>query len=103
MSSPLRVVSFGLGPIGQAAARLALQKTSIALVGAIDVDPAKVGKDLGDLLALGRRTGVVVRGDADGALRALQPHSMLPRTCSFLPVATAPPPLPGPRGAGRAS
>src|SRR5262245_50584467 len=86
MSSPLRVVSFGLGPIGQAAARLALQKKSIALVGAIDVDPAKIGKDLGDLLELGRKTGVVVRGDADAALRELQPDAMLHCTSSFLPV-----------------
>jgi len=86
MSTPLRVVSFGLGPIGQAAARLALQKTSIELIGAIDVDPAKLGKDLGDLLELGRRTGVVVRGDADAALRELQPDAMLHCTSSFLPV-----------------
>jgi 4-hydroxy-tetrahydrodipicolinate reductase len=85
MTAPLRVVSFGLGPIGLAAAKLALQKTSIRLVGAIDIDAAKVGKDLGDLLDLGRKTGVIVRGDAEAALREWQPDVMLHCTSSFMP------------------
>lgn len=83
---PLRVVSFGLGPIGLAAARLALQKSSIQLVGAIDVDPAKVGRDLGELLELDQPTGIVVEGDAEAALRRLQPDAMLHCTSSFLPA-----------------
>jgi 4-hydroxy-tetrahydrodipicolinate reductase len=83
---PLRVVSFGLGPIGLAAARLALQKQTVQLVGAIDVDPRKAGADLGDLLELGRRTGIVVEGDAEAALRRLQPDALLHCTSSFLPV-----------------
>lgn len=86
MPSALRVVSFGLGPIGLAAARLALQKTSIQLVGAIDIDPNKVGKDLGDLLELGKKTGVVVDGDAEAALKRLQPDVMLHCTSSFMPM-----------------
>lgn len=86
MAQPLRVVSFGLGPIGLAAARLALSKKSIQLVGAIDVDPAKVGKDLGDLLELGKKTGVTVRGDAEKALTEWKPDAMLHCTSSFMPV-----------------
>lgn len=86
MSSTLRVVSFGLGPIGLAAARLALQKSSLQLVGAIDVDPAKVGKDLGELLELGKPTGVKVEKDAEAALRRLQPDVMLHCTSSFMPM-----------------
>ncbi|MFO1076477.1 MAG: dihydrodipicolinate reductase [Planctomycetota bacterium] len=85
MTSTLRVVSFGLGPIGQATARLALTKSSLALVGAIDVDPAKVGKDLSELLGLDAPTGVVVEGLADAALRRLQPDAILHCTSSFLP------------------
>lgn len=85
MTSPLRVVSFGLGPIGQAAARLALQKHSLQLVGAIDVDPAKVGKDLGELLQLGKPTGIVVEKDAEAVLKRLRPHVLLHCTSSFMP------------------
>jgi len=86
MPSALRVVSFGLGPIGLAAARLALQKKSIELVGAIDVDPKKVGKDLGELLELGKPTGIVVEADAEKALKRLKPDVMLHCTSSFMPM-----------------
>jgi 2,4-diaminopentanoate dehydrogenase len=86
MPNPVRVVSFGLGPIGLAAARLALQKSSLQLVGAIDIDPQKAGKDLGDLLELGRKTGVAVEGDAEKALKRLQPDVMLHCTSSFMPA-----------------
>lgn len=85
-NKPLRVVSFGLGPIGMAAAHLALQKKTVELVGAIDVDPAKVGKDLGELLSLGHKTSVVVSGDAEAELKRLQPDAMLHCTSSFMPV-----------------
>ncbi len=82
----LRVVAFGLGPIGLAAARLALQKTTLEVVGAVDVDPNKVGKDLGDLLEFGRKTGIVVEPDAKAALQRLKPHAILHCTSSFMPV-----------------
>ncbi|MBZ0153614.1 MAG: dihydrodipicolinate reductase [Planctomycetes bacterium] len=86
MTTALRVVSFGLGPIGLAAARLALQKRSIQLVGAIDIDPGKIGRDLGDLLELDDRTGIVVEGDAEAALRRSQPDVLLHCTSSHLPA-----------------
>ncbi|HEX6813400.1 MAG TPA: dihydrodipicolinate reductase [Planctomycetota bacterium] len=63
-----------------------MEKTSIELVGAIDVDPAKAGKDLGDLLELGRKTGIVVEDNAEQALERLQPDAMLHCTSSFLPM-----------------
>ena len=68
MSSALRVVSFGLGPIGLAAARLALQKTSIQLVGAIDVDPAKVGGRT--VIKAGVKAGEQVVAEGAYALKA---------------------------------
>lgn len=85
MSSALRVVSFGLGPIGLAAARLAASKSSIELVGAIDVDPEKVGRDLGELLGQDP-LGVTVDGDAKAALERLRPDAILHCTSSFLPA-----------------
>jgi hypothetical protein len=86
MTSVVRAVSFGLGPIGLAAARLALQKTSVQLVGAIDIDPTKVGKDLADLLELEHATGVVVESEAEEVLRRLQPDVLLHCTSSFMPA-----------------
>lgn len=80
----LRVVSVGLGPIGLAAARLALSKRNLELVGAVDVDPAKTGKDLGELLD-SPSTGVVIEAEASAAYQRLKPDAILHCTSSFLP------------------
>ena len=45
----IRVVQFGVGPIGASIARLMRQKSSLEIVGAIDKDPAKAGRDLGEI------------------------------------------------------
>jgi 4-hydroxy-tetrahydrodipicolinate reductase len=60
MSKPIRVIQFGLGAIGRSAARLALSRPGIELVGAIDRDPKLAGKDLGDVLGLNRKLGIAV-------------------------------------------
>jgi 4-hydroxy-tetrahydrodipicolinate reductase len=90
MSSVLRVVSFGLGPIGLAAARLVLQKETLQLAGAVDVDPAKIGTDLGELLGSGDRLGIEVEGNAEAALARTRPDVVLHCTGSFLPDVKAP-------------
>ena len=59
MAKKIRVIQYGLGPIGQAAAKLALQKEGLQLVGAVDIDPEKVGKDLGEILG-GKSLGIPV-------------------------------------------
>lgn len=46
----VRVVQYGIGPIGAAIVRLMREKQAIEIVGAIDKDPAKVGKDLGEVV-----------------------------------------------------
>lgn len=62
----IRVVSYGLGPIGLAIAELLVARPGVRLVGAVDVDSEKVGRDLGELTVVGTRIGVVVeRGFVD--------------------------------------
>jgi 4-hydroxy-tetrahydrodipicolinate reductase len=85
MTAPLRVVSFGLGPIGLAAASLLLEKHSLELVGAIDVSPDKAGRDLAELLGRDEPTGLVVEADAEAALDRLRPDVAVHCTSSFLP------------------
>lgn len=46
----IRVVQFGVGPIGASIVRLMRQKSAIEIVGAIDRDPAKAGRDLGEVV-----------------------------------------------------
>jgi hypothetical protein len=80
----IRVAHFGLGPIGSAVARQAIAKPGLKIVAAIDVDPAKAGRDLGDVTAFGRRVGVCVHADAKKALRAAKPDVVLHCTSSSL-------------------
>ncbi len=66
----IRVIQYGVGPIGAGMVRLMLDKPAIQIVGAIDVDPKKVGRDLGDVAGLSRETGVKVSSDAKAVLRS---------------------------------
>jgi 2,4-diaminopentanoate dehydrogenase len=65
VTKKIRVVQFGLGPIGASMVRLMREKSSLQIVGAIDRDPAKVGRDLGELVgAKDAPWGVVVSAQA---------------------------------------
>ena len=60
MSEPIRVIQYGLGAIGCATARLVLSRPGLQLVGAVDRNPKLAGKDLGEVLGLDRKLGIVV-------------------------------------------
>jgi len=60
---PISVAQYGIGPIGAEIARVLLTKPWVKLVAAIDIDPNKIGKDLGDVIGLGRQTGVIVTSE----------------------------------------
>ncbi|HYR27755.1 MAG TPA: dihydrodipicolinate reductase [Thermoanaerobaculia bacterium] len=62
---PITVAQYGIGPIGAEIARLLLTKPWIKLVAAVDIDPAKTGKDLGEVIGLGRETGVKITSSLD--------------------------------------
>ncbi len=55
-----RVISYGLGPIGSSVARLVLERPNLELVGAVDIDPTKVGKDLGEVVGTSEPVGISV-------------------------------------------
>jgi 2,4-diaminopentanoate dehydrogenase len=46
----IRIVQFGVGPIGASIVRLMREKAAIEIVGAIDKDPAKAGRDLAEVV-----------------------------------------------------
>ena len=60
MSNAIRVIQYGLGPIGSAVARHVVERVGLELVGGVDIDPAKVGQDVGEAIGLGRPLGFVV-------------------------------------------
>jgi hypothetical protein len=56
----IRVAQYGIGPIGAEIVKLLLTKPWVELAAAVDIDPAKVGRDVGEVIGLGRKVGVKV-------------------------------------------
>ena len=66
----IRAIQYGVGPIGAALVRLMREKQSIEIIGAIDTDPAKAGRDLGEVVgAPDAPWGVLVTSDAAALLQ----------------------------------
>ena len=69
MKKKIRAIQYGIGPIGASILKLMREKEAIEIIGAIDNDPAKIGKDLGEVVgAADAPWGVKVSGDARGVL-----------------------------------
>src|SRR5215831_21389759 len=68
--SDIRVAHFGLGPIGAAVVKQIATRPGFKIVGAIDIDPAKARRDLGEVAGLNRRLGVKVSSDAVKSLKS---------------------------------
>lgn len=65
----IRAIQYGVGPIGASIARLMREKKAIEICGAIDTDPAKAGRDLGDVVgASDAPWGVKISADAKDVL-----------------------------------
>jgi 2,4-diaminopentanoate dehydrogenase len=80
----IRVMHFGLGPIGAAIVNQIAARPGFKIVGGIDIDPAKSGRDLGEVAGVGRRLGVKVSPDAKKALKAAKPDVVVLCTSSSL-------------------
>lgn len=63
----LTAVQYGVGPIGARLVRAARNR-GMSFVGAIDIDPDKIGRDLGDVCRLDDDLGVTITDDVDTAL-----------------------------------
>jgi len=80
----VNVVQFGMGPIGISAAKTALTKDMVKLVGAVDVDPAKAGKDIGEILGLSEPLGIDVVDDVRKIFDKTHVDVVLHTTSSFV-------------------
>jgi hypothetical protein len=80
----IRVVHFGLGPIGAAIVKQVAARSGFKIVGAIDIDPAKVGRDLGDVVGLPKRLGAKVSADAAKTLKSAKPDVVVLCTSSSI-------------------
>jgi 4-hydroxy-tetrahydrodipicolinate reductase len=79
----VKVVSYGIGVIGRRLATHLLTKKGVEIVGAIDINPAIVGKDLGEVLG-GEKLGVIISNDTDKVLSSSKPDIVCHTTMSYL-------------------
>lgn len=80
----IRVILYGLGPIGAACARvLAMRPEVYEFVGAVDLDPNKVGKDIGEVIGMQEKFGVRV-SDKAGRVLAKDAELVMHATGSYV-------------------
>ena len=66
MRKKIRAIQYGVGPIGASLVRLMRGKQAIEVIGAIDTDPAKAGRDLGEVVgASDAPWGIEITADND--------------------------------------
>jgi 4-hydroxy-tetrahydrodipicolinate reductase len=79
----IRTIQYGLGPIGSAVGRHVVERAGVTLVGGVDIDPAKIGKDVGEVIDLGRRLGITVGEDLPQVLELAEADVALHTTSSY--------------------
>jgi len=80
----IRVLHVGVGPIGAAVARQLLDRKGFQIVGAVDVDRAKAGRDVGEVIEIARKLRVKVTDNIARTIRATKPHVAVLCTSSSL-------------------
>jgi len=83
VSDNIRVIQYGLGPIGSAVACHVVERAGLELVGGVDIDPAKVGQDVGQVIGLGRPLGFAVTARLAQTLARTEADVVLHTTSSY--------------------
>jgi len=77
----INIVHVGIGPIGQKMVRYAVGRGCFNIVGAVDPDPDKAGKDLGELCGI-NPLGITVSSNLDDAIQGEMPEVAIVTTVS---------------------
>jgi 4-hydroxy-tetrahydrodipicolinate reductase len=84
MDKKIRVVQYGLGPIGKKITQYLLERDSVQIVGAIDSDPMKLGLDIGELAGSPVAYGVCVTDNPKTQLSKVDADIVVLTTTSSL-------------------
>jgi len=80
----IRIVQYGVGAMGSNMVRLLQGKPAVRIVGAIDIDPAKIGGDLGEVSGLDKPLGIKISYPPDVVLDSGPTDVVLHATTAFL-------------------
>ncbi len=83
----IRVMFMGLGPIGCAVVKQVAARKGFRIVAAVDVDPAKIGRDLGDVAGVGRKLRIKVTSDVAATIKSAKPDVVAQCTVSSIKAA----------------
>ena len=75
--TPIKIVQFGLGPIGLESLKLAATNQGLQILGGVDNDPAKIGRTLGELTGLEALNDKPIWGSLAELLEATTPDIIL--------------------------
>ncbi len=79
----INTVHIGIGPIGQRIVKYAVERGCFNIAGAVDPDPDKAGKELGELCGT-KPLGITVKGNLDEAIRGGKPEVAIVTTVSSI-------------------
>ena len=80
----INVILYGCGVMGRNVAEALCDKKSFEIVGALDIDPELLGKDLGDIFDSPRKLGVIIESDADSLFPRANAQAVILTTTSHL-------------------
>ncbi|MEW9094253.1 MAG: dihydrodipicolinate reductase [Clostridiaceae bacterium] len=83
MKEKIRVIQYGCGKMGRVFLRYLYEKGA-EIVGAIDSNPAIVGKDVGEIAGLGFKLNIPVRSDAENVFKECDAHVCIISTLSLM-------------------
>lgn len=84
LKQKIKVVQYGLGAIGSEIVKFALQKKYVEIVGAVDIDKNKVGKDLGEVIGIDQKIGITVSDNPNDVFSKVEADIVLHSTSSYL-------------------
>jgi 4-hydroxy-tetrahydrodipicolinate reductase len=80
----IKVIQYGLGAMGAGMVKMMLEKEGFELVGAISASGRNTGADVGEVIGLGAKTGVLISGDAEKVLKSVEADVVLHATCTAI-------------------
>jgi hypothetical protein len=80
----IRVVLYGLGPIGVMVGRQLASRDGFRIVGAVDVDPSKVGAEMAEVAGLSQPLRIKISPDAKKVIKQSKPDIVVLCTSSSI-------------------